>query len=149
VVQNNVFDAGSASAAVSVTDGTTDSCYGWTFPGVKGNTVSNNVLVDSTLRASEYKPVGGAIGTSTDTIVQANAVYADRAAAASALSWAGPDRTLKTYLAANGVAVSSTDGFPEYFAQASQQRRGQWQAKWTSHELVNNFRSGFGKSAMP
>ena len=148
VVQNNVFDAGSAGAAINVTDGTTDACYGWTFPGVHGNTVSNNVLVDSKLRESEYTPVGGAIGTTNDTVFQGNKLYTDRASAAAVLGWTGADRTLKTYMAANGVAVTSTDGFPEYFSQASQQRRGQWQAKWTSHELVNYFRTGFGKAAM-
>jgi len=149
-VTDNVFDSGQAAAAITVKDGanSSTSCYGMTGLGVRGNTVSNNALINASLRESEYLPVGTALNSAPDTAYQGNRIFANRAAAAAALGANGADRTLKTYLAANGVAVKSADGFPEYFERATQQRRGQWSPIWTSREIVNYFRAGFGKSPL-
>ena len=147
-IHDNVLDSGTANAAISVADGTTNTCFGWIYPGVRGNTASDNTLINSKVRASEYAPVGAAIGTSNDTVYQRNGLFADRASAAVALGWTGPDRTLKTYMLSNGVAVNSTDGFPEYFAKATTQRRGQWRPEWTARPIVDYFRNGFGMAAL-
>ena len=149
-VTDNVFDSGQAAAAISVKDGAdaSSSCYGMTGLGVRSNTVSNNVLINSGLRSSEYQAVGTALNSVSDTAYQGNRVFANRSAAAAALGFNGGDRTLKTYLAANGVIATSVDGFPEYFERATQQRRGQWSPTWTSHEIVNYFRAGFGKTPL-
>ncbi|MBC7499645.1 MAG: hypothetical protein H7315_03985 [Herminiimonas sp.] len=149
-VTDNVFDSGQAAAAISVKDGADASttCYGMTGLGVRSNTVSNNVLINGTLRESEYLPVGTALNSAPDTVYQGNRIFATRAAAAAALGNNGGDRTLKTYLAAKGITTTSADGFPEYFERAIQQRRGQWNSAWTSLELVNHFRAGFGKTAL-
>lgn len=146
-VTDNVFDSGQAAAAISVKDGAdaSSSCYGMTGLGVRGNTVSNNVLINAGLLMSQYLPVGTALNSTPDTAYQGNSVFASRSTAAAALGSNGGDRTLKTYLAANGVIATSVDGFPEYFERAIQQRRGQWSPTWTSHEIVNYFRAGFAK----
>lgn len=148
-IHHNIFDSGSASAAIKVSDGTTNTCYGLVLPGVRGNVASDNTLINSALLASEYNTVGAAVGTATDTLYQRNRMYADRAQAAAALGWTAPDRTLKTYLIANGVNVTSSDGFPEYFAQATAQRRGQWREEWMARPMVNYIRGGFGMAALP
>jgi len=118
-------------------------------PGVSGNVVYDNVLANSNLRESEYKPVGEAVGTQSDTTFSRNRVFADRSAAAAALGWTDPHRTLKTYLQSRGVSVTSTDGFPEYFVEATKQRRGQWRSEWTSKEILNYFRNGYSMSPLP
>jgi len=149
-ITDNVFDSGQAVAAITVKDGAdaSSACFEMAGLGVRGNTVSDNVLINSRLGQSEYLPVGTALNSAPDTVYQRNRIFANRAAAAAALGANGVDRTLKTYLAANGVAVTSTDGFPEYFERATQQRRGQWNPIWTSHEIVNYFRAGFGKTPL-
>jgi hypothetical protein len=150
-VHDNVIDSSKASAAVTITDGVSASgvCYNWAFRGVSGNLISDNVLVNSNLREFEYKPIGGAVGAQSDDTFARNRIFADRSAAAAALGWSGAHRTLKTYMQSRGVAVTSTDGFPEYFAEATKQRRGQWRAEWTSKEIVNHFRSGYGMLPLP
>ena len=152
-VHNNIFESPSDSAPFTISDGvtgeSTPGCAQWQPPGVKGNVVSNNVLVSPSGTATAYVPVGAAVGTSNDTAYSGNTFYASRAAAASALGWVNPNRTLKTYMQANGVPVTSIDGFPEYFGVASQLRRGQWQPQWTGKALVNYVRSGFGVPALP
>ncbi len=150
-VHDNVIDSSKASAAVNITDGVAASgaCYNWTFRGVSGNQVYDNVLVNSNGRESEYKPIGGAVGTQANDVFSRNRVFADRSAAAAALGWTGAHRTLKTYMQSRGVSVTSTDGFPEYFAEATKQRRGQWRSEWTSKEILNYFRSGYGMGPLP
>ena len=150
-VHDNVIDSSKASAAVVVTDGVaaTHTCYNWVFRGVIGNSVYDNVLVNSNLRESVYSPAGAAVGTTTDTVFSRNRMFADRSAAAAALGWTDANRTLKTYMQSRGVVVTSADGFPEYFNVATQQRRGRWRAEWTSTELVNHIRTGFAMTPLP
>ena len=143
-IHSNIFDTSNATAAIAGVDGVpSGSCFSWTFRGVRGNTVSDNILVNSKLSESEYVPTGAAVGTTTDTAFRSNRVFVSRAAAAAALNWTGPDRTLKTYMLSRGIAVKSADGFPEYFQLATLQRRGQWQPDWTAKDLVNHVRAGF------
>jgi len=150
-IHDNVFDSGTAVAAASSTDGVDPSqtCFNWTWRGVKSNTVANNVLVNSNPKESEYLPIGAAVGTASDTVFSGNKLFADRTTAAAALGWSGADRTLKTYMLSRGVTVTSADGFPEYFQAATQQRRGRWVADWTSSQLVNHFRTGFAMTGLP
>jgi len=150
-VHDNVFDSSKAGAAVNVTDGVGPygACFNWTFRGVSGNQVYDNVLLNSNGRESEYKPVGEAVGTQANDVFSRNRVFADRSSAASALGWTDAHRTLKTYLQSRGVAVTSTDGFPEYFVEATKQRRGQWRSDWTAKEILNYFRSGYSMSPLP
>lgn len=148
-VHDNVFDAAGAAAAVTIEDGVsgeeTLGCAHWAYPGVTGNEVARNVMIDSTLKESVYAPKGAAVGTTNDTVFSSNRMFASRTTAAQALGWSAPERTLKTYLLSRGVAVSSADGFPEYFTLATAQRRGQWQPDWTGRALVEYVRTGFGK----
>jgi hypothetical protein len=147
-IHDNVLDSGSANGAINVTDGTTNACYGLVLPGVRENLAADNTLINAKGQVSEYAPVGAATGTLNDTAYQRNRMFPNRAYAAASLGWTGPDRTLRSYLVANGVAVSSPDGFPEYFAKATLQRRGQWRAQWSAPMMVNYFRSGFGMPAL-
>jgi len=144
-IHNNVFDTAKSTAAVGGFDGVLSSqtCYNWAFPGIRNNSVFDNTLINEKSRESEYLPTGLALGTTSDTAFARNRMFTDRAAAAMALGWTGPNRTLKTYMQSRGVTVTSTDGFPEYFQRATQQRRGQWRPDWTSKELVNHMRTGF------
>jgi hypothetical protein len=147
-IRGNIVDAGTAQAAINVTDGTTNPCFGLVLPGVRDTVVSDNVLITDKLREGEFTPVGAAVGTVPDTVFQANKVYPTRAAAALALGFPAPDRTLKTYMQSRGVAVASSDGFPEWFSKATGQRRGQWRPEWTARPLVNYFRDGFAMPAL-
>jgi len=147
-IHHNILDTGSSTAALSVTDGTSNSCFGLVLPGVRSNAATDNVLLNTKLRESEYLPVAAAVGTAPDTSYQRNQLYADRAAAAARLGWTNPNRTLKTYLQSQGVVVTSTDGFPEYFAKATALRRGQWSPQWTARPLVNYIRNGFAMQAV-
>jgi hypothetical protein len=147
LVKNNIFEAGPVSGAIKTVDGA-DPCYGVVLPGVRGNKVTDNALISAKGIESEYAPIGSAVGTPSDTVFKNNRIFTSRAAAAAAMGWSAPDRTLKSFMTANGVAVTSSDGFPEYFEQATQQRRGQWRSKWTSRELVNYFRGGFGMAPL-
>jgi hypothetical protein len=143
-IRMNVIDAGTAQAAINVTDGTTNPCFGLVLPGVRDTVASDNVLITDKLREGEFTPIGAAVGTLADTAFTSNKVFPSRAAAAAALGFPAPDRTLKTYVQANGVTVASSDGFPEWFAKATAQRRGQWRPEWTARPLVNHIRAGFG-----
>ena len=147
-IHHNILDTGSSTAALSVTDGTSNACFGLVLPGVRSNAATDNVLLNTKLRESEYLPVAAAVGTAPDTSYQRNQLYADRAAAAARLGWTNPNRTLKTYLQSQGVVVTSTDGFPEYFAKATALRRGQWSPQWTARPLVNYIRNGFAMQAV-
>lgn len=153
-IQNNIFDSGAAPAAIDVTDGVNDEstpgCAGWTYAGVKGNKVLNNVMVNASGKSWRYLTKGGALGTTNDTQVTANAVYPTRAAAASAQGWPDANRTLRTYLVSKGVNVANnSDGFIEYFGKATQMRKGQWASTWTAKSLVNYTREGFNRPALP
>jgi hypothetical protein len=148
-IHHNILDTGSSNAALSVTDGTYNSCFGLVLPGVRGNEATDNVLLNTKLRESEYLPVAAAVGTTPDTSYQRNQLYADRTAAASQLGWTDPNRTLKSYLLSKGLPVSSADGFPEYFERATQLRRGQWAPDFTSRAINAYIRTGFGMTADP
>lgn len=146
-VVRNIIDTGTASAALRVTDGTTNSCFVGVLmsPGVTGNHMSDNVLTNDKMKESEYLPVGNAPAT-TDTVYSGNRMFATRAAAAAALGWPDPNRTLKTYMVSQGVDVKSADGFPEYFDRASQMRRGKWDPRWIARPIIDHVRAGFGLS---
>jgi hypothetical protein len=148
-IHHNILDTGSSTAALSVTDGTYNACFGLVLPGVRGNEATDNVLLNTRLRESEYLPVAGAVGTTPDTSYQRNQLHADRMAAASKLGWTDPDRTLKSYLVSKGLPVTSADGFPEYFERATQLRRGQWTPDYTSRAINAYIRTGFGMPAEP
>lgn len=147
-VHSNIMDTSGATAAVRVTDGTSSLCSTRPSPGVRENVATDNVLINSKLRELEYVRVGSVVPTTTDTVAARNRLYPDRKSAAAALGWPAPDRTLKSYMLANQVPVTSSDGFPEYFAKATEMRRGKWIAVWTGTSLVNYFRTGFGMSAI-
>jgi hypothetical protein len=150
-IHDNIFESPDAPA-FQVEDGIASEspagCTQWQYPGVKLNTVTNNVMI-SPVGVSAYKPVGAAVGKTNDTAFSGNSLYANRAAAATALGWANPNRSLKTYLQANGVTVTSNDGFLEYHALATKLRRGQWQPQWTSKAIVNHIRTGYNLTALP
>jgi hypothetical protein len=149
VVTKNILDSGNAPG-IRVTDGTTNACFVDLIPvpGVTQNSVSENILVNSVMKEHEYVPAGNAPPTN-DTAYAGNRLFKTRAEAAAAHGWKDPERTLKTYLVANGVTIQSTDGFPEYFALATQQRKGQWNPKWTARSMVNYVRDGFNLPLYP
>jgi hypothetical protein len=145
-IHDNIFDSGAAYRAVLVTDGVAgDSagCSTWTYPGITGNRVDNNILINANGVAWENRPEETAAGTTNDTVFADNTMYASRAEAAAAEGWSGPDRTLKTYLESLGLEVTSDDGFIEFFTLARQQRKGNWQTAFTSEELNQYIRAGF------
>jgi hypothetical protein len=149
LIHSNVLDSSNAAAAVGSFDGVTETCYNYTFRGITGNAVSDNVLVNANSRESEYVPVGPAVGSAPDTTFARNRVFPDRATAAAAMGWPDASRTLKTYLLSRGVNVTSADAFPEYFELASQQRRGNWRVELTGPALVNYVRGGFAMPSVP
>ena len=145
-VHDNVIDAGVGSSVVQVNEGVKDEdqpCLRWTFRSTTGNAVTNNVLVNSKLREVLDVVTPLAAGTTTDTVFADNKLFPTRAAAAGALGWIDGNRSLKSFMQSEGVAVTSDDGFPEYFAQATQQRRGRWNPKWSARSIVDYFRQGF------
>jgi hypothetical protein len=152
-IYDNIFESPADSPPVGVSDGVTGEsklgCANWQFAGVKGNTVSNNVLISPSGKSASYDPVGAAAGTTNDTAYSGNKLFASRSAAATSLGWANPNRSLKTHMLARGVTVNSSDGFAEYFNAATQMRRGQWQYQWTGKALVNHVRGGFGVTELP
>jgi hypothetical protein len=152
-IHDNVFESPGNDAPIAVSDGIarepTAGCTGWQYPGVKDNSVSNNVLISPSGKTSLYEPVGAALRSSNDTVYSGNQTFTSRAAAAAALGWVNPNRTLKSYLQDLGVAVTSADGFPEYFNAATQMRRGRWEPQWTSKAIVNYFKVGFGMEPLP
>jgi hypothetical protein len=146
-IYNNVFESGTNSTAVEVQDGITGEspagCANWVFPGVSGNTVTDNRMISTVATPSAYKPVGGALGKSDNTTYARNSIYINRNDMASKLNLPDLNRTLKTHLIGLGVTVASADGFSEYFSLATQMRRGQWRPEWTSKALNNHIRAGF------
>ncbi len=152
-LHDNILESPADASVLGVSDGvtgeSTPGCANWQYPGVQGNTVANNVMISGSGQVSGYGPVGAAVGTTNDTIYTSNKIYPSRDAAATALGWTNPNRTLKTYLLANGISVSSPDGFPEYFALATGLRRGLWQPKWSGKAINNHVRTGFGLTALP
>jgi hypothetical protein len=144
-IHDNVFDSDAAPAAIQIYEGSSDPCLQWKFPSTTGNTIDNNVLVNASKTESVYTTDPSATGKVDDTVFSGNAIYESRAAAAAALGWPDPNRTLKTYLASQGVSVTSADGFPEYFERATALRKGKWSPAWTARPLVNYVRAGFGR----
>jgi hypothetical protein len=150
-ISGNIFDSGSAAAAISSLDGVSyyQTCtQPWTYPGVTGNSASNNVLINATGRAHIYLPKAGAAGTNSDTLVRSNIILANRADGIAQLKWTEPNRTLKTYLESKGIPVVSEDGFPEYFQIARKMQRGRWDPTWSARSIVNHFRSGFNMPSL-
>lgn len=144
---NNIFDTAGASAAISIVDGVkpkNEACSGWTYPGLVGNSVRDNVLINSKGSAWIYSPFPAANGTTHDTSFLDNTIYTSRAEAAAALGWPDPDRTLATYMKSLGYTVTSADGFDEFFAEATQQRKGYWRPEFTARGVINYMREGFG-----
>jgi hypothetical protein len=134
-IHDNIFDTAGAAGAISILDGVrTDDvdCSGWTYPGLVGNTVTDNVLINSNGAASVYLPQPPAEGTTHDTAFVDNAIYTTRSAAATSLGWPDPDRTLATYMKSLGYTVTSVDGFDEFFTEATKQRKGNWRPEFTA-----------------
>jgi hypothetical protein len=153
LIHDNIFESPADSAVVVTADGvtgeSTPGCSNWKPAGVKGNELTNNVLVTPSGKATAYVQVGAAVGVTTDdTKNVGNKLYATRTAAATALGWTDPNRTLKTHLQASGIAVNSGDGFIEYYNAAIQMRRGQWRTELTSKALNNHVRAGFNMAAI-
>jgi hypothetical protein len=145
-VHGNIFDSGSASAALLSVDGVAyppGCAKTWVYPGITNNSVYENVLINSGGRQHIYQPRAVAISTKSDTQVQRNSVLVDRNQGIAQLNWKDPNRTLRTYLLSKGVTVASDDGFPEYFEIATRMQRGKWDTTWTARNIVNYFRSGF------
>lgn len=145
-IHDNIFDTGASYRAVNVTDGVENEsaeCSNWAYPGITGNMVNNNILINSNGVEWENRPEDSAAGTENNTVFTGNTMYDSRAEAAAAEGWADPDRTLKTYLESLGYEVESDDGFIEFFTLARQQRKGNWQAEFTSEEINNYIRAGF------
>ena len=156
-IHDNVFDSGTASAAIRIVDGSgnqnadaNDRCGPQLgTAGTTGNQVVNNTLINASSTESEYLTHINSEGLLDDTVFTGNDVYPDRAAAAGNLGWVDPERTLKTYLVdILGVPVTSDDGFIEYFNEAKKQRRGYWREEYTARPLVNYIRGGFGIDAL-
>ncbi len=152
-IHDNILESPADGAALGVSDGVTNEsppgCANWTYPGVSGNTVTDNVMISPSGQATAYGPVGAAIGTTDNTSYSNNSLYASRAEAATAKGWPNPDRTLKTYLQSAGVTANSVDGFMEYFDLATQMRRGTWRPEWTGKAILNHVRTGFGMTGLP
>ncbi|MCP4020895.1 MAG: hypothetical protein GY729_03550 [Desulfobacteraceae bacterium] len=145
-IHDNIFDTKNADGAIRVEDGVEQgnlACSQWSFPGVTGNTVSNNVLINEHLYEWENDPKDTALGTANDTLFENNTSYTDRSEAALNEGWPYPDRTLKTYLLDLGYTVVSDDGFIEFFNMAKLQRKGNWNPEFTAKSIVNYFRQGF------
>lgn len=154
-VHDNIFEA-NYRAVVGVVDGIDQDsvyCANWSHPGVVGNTVNDNVLINTDPNyhnvASLYRPDDSAVGTTNDTIYNNNSLYPSRAAAAADLGWTDPDRTLRSYLISRGYTVTSTDGYMEFFIAAKDQRKGKWNPDLTSRTIVNYFREGFNMPLLP
>lgn len=148
-ISGNYFDTGNAEGAIRIRDGlgpvsNSDCSSKWSFPGVTGNTVTNNTIVNKSGSVSQYLPRGGAIGTVSDTVFSNNKVFTTRGDAARALGMKDPNRTLKTYLNSKGIVVTSPDGFPEYYGLAINMRRGNWNPDLTAKQLVDYYRDGVG-----
>lgn len=151
-IHGNIFDTGSADGAVRVVDGVQDeslSCSGWEYPGVTGNTVDSNILVNTSMSEWENDPASSAAGTFNDTVFENNTLYTTRSEAASDQGWPDPNRTVKTYLQGLGYTVNSDDGFLEFFNEAKLQRKGNWRSEFTSKYLLNYFREGFNMEPLP
>lgn len=150
-IHNNIFDSGIAASAIVLSEGVSDSdqvCLQMTLPSMVGNIIRDNTLINSNLNEHVYETTAMATSTPSDTVFSNNTLYHTRAEAATGLGWSGPDRTLKTYMQSQGVTVTSADGFPEYFSQGVQMRKGYWDTRWTAKSINNYFRAGFGMSAL-
>ena len=121
----------------------------------------NNGLVSFTLTAGSAAWVAGDTWTFTcvfgvtpsDTYIpltgtEANREYLTMAAAATAEGWIDANRTLKTYLQALGISVTSSDGLIEYVSIVAGMRRGTWRKDMQAKAIVNYIRQGFGKPAL-
>lgn len=158
-VSGNIFEAPLNTAVLSVVDGVTGEetpgCSGWVSPGVTGNILSDNTLIGTQaysftlVGATGRTGRGGGTPAVSDTVVTNNRLYSSRAAAAAALGWPQPNATLKTYLQAMNVPVSSADGLLEYHLRATQLRRGQWAPGYLGKDIVNHVRTGFAMQPLP
>lgn len=84
-----------------------------------------------------------------DTSVTNNRPYTTISAAIAAEGWTDPYRTLKKYLQARGVTVTSTNGVTELLAIAKGMRRFTWRQDMQAKRVVNYIRDGFGQLALP
>jgi hypothetical protein len=115
-------------------------------PGQHGRQQRDDLRVGT----GQWLQSGGRCGRNDQRhVYTGHKIYPSLDAAATALGWTNPNRTLKTYLVANGVSVRSPAGFPEYFALATGLRRGLRQPKWSGTAINNHVRTGFGLTALP
>jgi len=150
LIHDNIFDSAAAPETIRIVDGLGEGCDSpWSFPGVTNNQIVNNILINALNSDWAYRPATAAVGTTNDAHVADNTTYLNRDAAARALGWKDPNRTLKTYLETLGYTINSDDGFIEFFNEATQQRKGYWRAELTAYPLVNHIRDGFSMDALP
>jgi len=147
LIFNNIFDSSNAASTISIRDGVDEvksNCLtGWSFPGITGNTISNNILINSNLVKSSNDPNPSAIGTVNDIVFSNNEIFSSRTEASLAHNWTDSERTLKTYLESIGYSVSSSDGYMEFFNEAKLQRKGFWRNEFTSKSINTYIRDGF------
>jgi hypothetical protein len=154
-IHDNIFEA-NYRAVVGAVDGVDEDnadCANWSYPGIVGNSISDNILINT---HPDYQgiswlnnPDDTADDTTNDTSLSGNTLYSSRAAAAADLGWTDPDRTLRSYLVSLGYTVTSDDGYMEFFNAARDQRKGNWNADLTSRAIVNYFRAGYNMTLLP
>jgi hypothetical protein len=147
LIFNNIFDSGSAPAAIDIEDGVDADvleCSEWQYPGLTNNNITNNTIINANRVVSRYAPYASAVGTTHDTVISNNPVYSSRAEAKAALGWPDPDRTLRSYVQFIGDTVTTDDGFLEFFREAKLQRKGNWRPAYTAKALNDYIRAGFG-----
>lgn len=151
----NHFESGVADV-VDVEDGLTTysgsipaRMIAYVAPGVHDNEYMRNVHI-TTSDDSTYTYLQLAPAAASNVLVYSNnASYVSRAAAQAAIGGTDWDRTLKTYLQAQGVAVASSDGVPEITKTwIDGQWRGNWDERWTGRSVRNYCRSGREKGAV-
>lgn len=150
--QDCIIDGGNQSA-VYVSDGIKSSTSfaqsQLPMPSVVGNSFTNCKFVSTNTVPLKYDPRYNGPAT-TDTAYVNCTTYNSRSAAATANSWTGTDRTLKTYLQSQGITVNSIDGVHEYVGLVSTMHRGNWAAneKWTAKPIINYVRAGWGMATL-
>lgn len=116
---------------------------------VYGNEYTRNLHI-TTSTDVDYKYVQIAPAPATNDIVYSNnASFVSRAAAQAAIGGTDWDRTLKTYLVAQGITVVSSDGVPEITKKwIDGQWRGNWDERWVGRAVLNYCRGGREKGVL-
>jgi len=144
-IHGNIFDSFAANQVIDISDGQGESC-GYMPPGVTGNRIENNVVINNRENLVRYDRASTSAPLTNDTRLIGNKMFRSRQEAAVANAWPDSERTLKKYMLSLGYTVSSDDGFTEYFNVATKMRKGNWSEELTALAIVNYFREGFGLS---